>query len=193
MRYMKTKLKELVTILMQHQLPTPMAMKFLTLVVGGIIAFIVGTVFLIVNGITKAEFSAFLFPVILGIVMLLYGCFYKLNIVKTGWVAIDGICIDLIYTFNHIPSQVINAHRRIRGRTPGPDAFIMSTSNELFYILITQKKYSPQVGTKIRLYISKNAKRYTGANGYIHIDPVYGYVILPGIQNGEIEKEKELT
>lgn len=188
MRHIKPKIKKLLSILIYQQIPAPMGMKFFSLVLTGIIVLITGTILLFVTGIGKTEAVAFFFPVIVGAGLILYGGIFKLSLVKNGWITLEGTCINHLYNFNFIPSQVINVERRMRGHAQGPDAFIVNTTQEMLYVPAAKKSALPQIGCRVRLYISENAQKYAGSSGYIHADPIYGYEVLPEPQGENTDK-----
>lgn len=179
MHKISIKVKDLAARLIYEQVPAPMSMRFFSFIITGCIMIIIGIIFLLVAGVTRGEISAVLYPIVVGSGLILYGCLFKINLIRSGWEQVEGICVDHLFNMNFLPRKAIYIGRWMRGHTQGPDAIIIDTAQEVIYVQAVKKNNVPQVGCRVRLYVSKNAQRYSGTNGYIHIDPIFGYEVLP--------------
>lgn len=126
----------------------------------------------------KQGLLAGLFLIMLAAGLWLYAFFMLRRAVMHGWIEIEGTCIQY--------QNIINV---MSSKRKGGDAFILSTANQVLYIPANKRKDVPPLGCKVKVYVAADSKGYKGKNGYYHYSSIFGYELMPTVNDPEQSDE----
>lgn len=117
--------------------------------------------------------KASLFPITISIMLLLDGLYFKNKIVNKGYDECEGTCID--HKFSSIGSKLINADLTLKKYVIG---VMIECNKEIISIPIAKGNEAPPIGSKVKVFVPKDAIKRITHNGISVFSNIYGYEIM---------------
>lgn len=120
----------------------------------------------IICGVFWKAVGAILFPLTCGLILIGLGYLFKFSIQLSGYETISGTCIGYENKVTTLPWQ----------KKKGADYFILETPDDVLKVASIKRKTVPPIGSRVNVYISKDANSYN-SHGYTIYIPIYGFAV----------------
>ena len=157
-KYLQEKILSYYTAIKSNELPAPLKKKCNdSFILGGSIIFF-SLLFMIFFSIKGNGVSGLLFPSVIGLIVVLIGMVYKINIVLNGYIEVTGECVLHNTRIKKTVSFLIECE-------------------DMYVIVPADKKNVPPIGSNVLVYVSARSSSYDDTHGFRHYNQILGYIL----------------